>query len=291
MKISICVPTRNRPDRLDACLKAIWSSQVKAFSVVVSDDSPEEAMRQNNHDIVEKYPGTTYLVGPQKGLSANRNNAVNAVKDSDFVAFIDDDVLIDSDLIANAIARYAQLPEVEQSKTILSGVSRTLDGTNSVPVKLSFGGYFCQTDTPQSAETKTAFFPRHFFDQEQWDTNIFIGQEDAELCLRALKRGYKILHCPELGALDTGFGVSTLKENKVTKLSDYEIYIEASRFYIGVKRYLYLFPNLIKFLAFLIVFLGHMIVYLLRRRSLESLPLIIARSNIDCLFYSLPENT
>lgn len=290
MRVSACITTRNRPQELENCLRALWNSDIKPHAVLVSDDSPAPEVQQKNHQIVKQYPGTTYITGPRVGVCANRNNAVNAIpaSETDLVAFIDDDICVDPDFIARAIERYTQMPTEQRNHTILSGVSRSVDGYEMASGKLSFRGYFCHSDVPETVAIHAALFPRLFFEEEQWDENIFFGYEDAELCLRALKRGYKILHCPELKVFHAGGGgaQSSLHVPDIGSLTNYEISVEAARLYVGIKRYKDLFPNPLKLLAFCCLYVVQMTAYLFKRSSLKAWPEIIRRSRIQRL--SLP---
>lgn len=285
MRLSACITTRNRTQELDACLRALWNSDVKPYFVIVSDDSPECEVQQKNRQVVEQYPGTTYLTGPRSGVCANRNHAVNAILESetDLVAFIDDDICVASDFVARAINRYTQTLAQQKNRIILSGVSGDESGHESLPTKLSFRGYFCPTDIPQAVNIHAAVFPKSFFKEEQWDENIFFGYEDAELCLRALKRGYRILHCPELKVFDTRSNMGTLAVAGIGKLTDYELYIEAARLYVGIKRYKYLFPDPFKLGVFLGLYFMHMTAFLFKRGSLNAWPEIFRRSHIEKL--------
>jgi GT2 family glycosyltransferase len=287
MRVSACITTRNRTKKLDACLEALWNSKVKPHIVVVSDDSSELETQQANLQIVQKYPGTRYILGPRSGVCGNRNNAVNAIPESetDFVAFVDDDICVQPDFIALAIDRYTQMPLEERKNTILTGTSHTLDGFQLLPAKLTFQGHFFPTDgIPQTVVIHAALFPRHFFSQEQWDENIFFGYEDAELCLRAIKCGYKILYCPELRvkciAEDSTLEVGT---SGVGGLSNYELYVEAARLYIGIKRYKDLFPNPLNLLGFILLYFVQMTRYLLQRKAIRAWPEILRRSRIQRL--------
>ncbi|WP_017316823.1 glycosyltransferase family 2 protein [Mastigocladopsis repens] len=289
MRVSACITTRNRTKNLDECLEALWNSNIKPHRVVVSDDSPTLEVQQQNSQIVEKYPGTTYIIGPRRGVCANRNNAVNAIpaSETDFVAFIDDDICVKPDFIAGAVDRYTQMSPEQRNYTILSGVSQNPNGTyEMVSGKLSFRGYFCHSDAPESVAIHAALFPRSLFEQEQWDENIFFGYEDAELCLRALKRGCRIIHCPELRVIHAG-GVafkSTLHEPGIGCLTKYEISIEAARLYVGIKRYKNLYPNPVKLVAFLILYFVHMTAYLLKKGAIQAWPEIVRLSQIQRLW-------
>jgi cellulose synthase/poly-beta-1,6-N-acetylglucosamine synthase-like glycosyltransferase len=275
----------NRTQQLDTCLQALWNSHVKPYTVVVSDDSPDKEVQQKNHQVVQKYPGTTYVLGPRRGVSANRNNAVNAVPESEtnLVAFVDDDICVQPDFISNAVERYNQMPAQQRDRTIISGITRNQDGHEVGPTKLSFRGYFCPSDTPEAVNIHAALFPISFLLQEPWDENIFMGYEDAELCLRALKRGYQILHCPELKVLNTGNVPSIPGGFTEGKLLDGDIQVEAARLYVGIKKHKNIFPNPFKLIAFISVYFTHMTIYLWRRGSIQAWPAIIGWSNINKL--------
>jgi len=286
MKLTACITTRNRPQELTACLKALWSSTVSPHAIVVSDDSPEIEMQQQNQQVVTQFANTCYVLGPRRGVCANRNNTIRFTTDTDLVCFVDDDICIEPDFIETALAHYQQIPELERTKTILSGITRSQDGQAIGPTKLSFRGYFCSTEIPQSVNIHAAVFPRSFFDQEQWDENIFFGYEDAELCLRALNRNYKILYCPDLKVTNLCAGTGTLVVPAIGALTNSDIYIEAARLYVGIKRYQHLQPNVFKLIAFITIYFAHMTVYLLRSRAIHAFPRIIQQAHLGQAFSS-----
>lgn len=286
MRIAACITTRNRSEQLDACLKALWNSIVKPHRVIVSDDSQDVEVQNTNLEVVKQYPGTIYIIGPRRGVCANRNNAVNATSalETDFVAFVDDDICVEPDFIANAVDKYSQIPDEERKYTILTGVSTSTQGEKLLPSKLSFRGYFCATeDTPETVVIHAALFPRQFFSQEQWDEDIYFGYEDAELCLRAIKSSYKILSCPEL-QVNVKSTESVLDAPGIGGVSNYELHIEAARLYVGIKRYKNLFPDPVKLLTFLTIYFAHMSGYLLKRGAIQAWPEIIRRSRIQLLW-------
>ncbi|PZV22217.1 MAG: glycosyltransferase [Leptolyngbya sp.] len=286
MLISVCVTTRNRTQNLEKCLYTLWRSDIKPALVVVSDDSSSSEIQNQNREVVKKYPNTTYIVGPMIGVCANRNNAVNSISPSetDFIAFVDDDVYVNLDFISCATQKYEQMNEQERSKTILSGVSRDNTGKETVPTRLSFRGYFRPSKKPEAVAIHAALFPRSFFELEQWDEDIYFGYEDAELCLRAMKNGFTILHCSDLKVLHSGAGESSLNIPHIGNLTEYEINIEAARLYVGFKRYKDLFPNFLKLSCFATIYFVHMFFYLLRKRSLKALPIIVGIAKIRSLY-------
>ncbi|MGL5940206.1 MAG: glycosyltransferase family 2 protein [Waterburya sp.] len=271
MRLSVCITTMNAVETLEFCLQALWQSTVKPYYVVVSDDSITPDIQQQNSYIVEQYPQTKYTIGPHLGVSANRNCALQKLPPSDFIFFTDDDICVAPDLIANVLKRYQTLtPEVRQ-RTFLTG---------GMPTKISFLGYFCHSDLPLCVDLHTAVFPANFFVSEKWDEKIFFGYEDALLCLRAIKQGYQILHCPELMVMDTRSGKSTLNKGGFGKVTEYEVYIEAARLYVGIQRYKNINFNFFKLITFLIIYFLHMTIYLYKNQAMKAWPEIIRRSHI-----------
>ena len=276
MQLSVCVTTINAVNDLSFCLEALWKSSVKPSHIVVSDDSLAPEIQQQNRQIVDRYPHTDYVVGPHRGVCANRNYALENLPPSDFVAFIDDDICVARDYIANALSRYQTLKPEARQRTFLTG------GT---PTKLSFRGFFCKSDRPLCVDLHTAVFPTTFFKTQKWDEKIFFGYEDALLCLQAIKQGYSILHCRELKVADTRSGKSTLNVDGIGKLTKYDIYIEAARLYVGIKRYKDIFPNPLKLAIFLLIYFIHMNIYLLRHKSITAWSEIIRNSHFKDFYY------
>lgn len=294
MKLAICITTRNRTTELEHCLSAIKASSQQPNEIIVSDDSSDPLIQAQNAEIVNRYPNTRFVLGPRKGVCANRNNAVNHVQDSDYVSFVDDDIYIEADFLTLSANFYQSLPEADRSKTILSGVSYGQEGQGLHPAKLSFRGYFHAVKAGQPYETvviHAAVFPRHFFKDEQWDENIFFGYEDGELCLRAINRGYEIKLVPDLKVYNSCFDQGTLIVPSVAQLTDYQIYLDAARLYIGVKRYKYLSPNSAKLSLFILVYITHILIFLTKKRSLKALPEILARSKVREIWNTAPASS
>lgn len=275
MQLSVCITTINAVDDLSSCLQALWRSSVKPSHVIVSDDSLAPAIQQQNRQIVNQYSRTDYVIGPRRGVCANRNHGLKNLCPSDLIAFIDDDVCVADDYIANVLSKYQTLEPETRQRTFLTG------GT---PTKLSFRGFFAQSDRPLCVHLHTAVFPAAFFKTERWDEKIFFGYEDALLCLQAIKQGYEILHCPELEVTDTRQGKSTLNTEGVGKLTKYDIYIEAARLYVGIQRYKNLFPNPFKLTTFISIYFIHMNIYLLRKKAITAWSEIIKYSHFQDFF-------
>ena len=292
MKLAICITTRNREIELEKCLDAIWSSSYRPHEVIVSDDSLDDQVISENIKITQKYPGTVYVSGPKNGVCGNRNNAVAHAKDSDFVSFVDDDIYVEKDFIERSTDFYQTLTEGERSKTIISGISLDQNGDIMHPSKLSFRGYFqgeLKNDHYETVVIHAAIFPISLFRDERWDENIFFGYEDGELCLRAIKRGYLIKKVSGLQVFNSCYEQGTLNDSSLAGLSNYQIYTEAARLYVGVKRYKFIDPNFVSLFTFVSTYFIYLLFFLIKNRSLQVFPELMKRSQVDKLWKPLPQ--
>jgi succinoglycan biosynthesis protein ExoM len=91
-KISVCIATYRRADRLDALLADLSQQRRLPDELVIVDNDPNESARR----IVDRHAAAglpfpiRYSVQPQKNISLTRNQTV-ALAGGDWLAFIDDD--------------------------------------------------------------------------------------------------------------------------------------------------------------------------------------------------------
>ncbi|CDY75314.1 hypothetical protein BGLT_04212 [Caballeronia glathei] len=284
-RFAVCVTTMNRTGTLSGCLDKLTQCDPPPALIVVSDDSTDPSVRALNEATAAAHPGVAYLIGPKRGVCANRNNAVRhclaQASPCDYVSFVDDDILVEPDFFATARAHYTSVPAELLDKTILTGGPQSGPHMHQVwPMRLSFACYFARGDVPQCVHINASVFPLQLFASETFDENIFFGTEDAELCLRALRRAYRIELEPGLRAWDTMPGGGVLTGTQTAGLTRYQLCCEAARLYIGVKRYRVIEPNLLRCAAFVCFYFGHMTVYLARHRALSQLVPIVRTSNV-----------
>jgi len=96
LPISVVLCTRDRPDALRTVLRTLLQVDYGAFEVLVVDNAPSSsATRECVKEFATTHPGIRYLVEARAGLSRARNAGLAAAL-YDWVAFTDDDVLVDS---------------------------------------------------------------------------------------------------------------------------------------------------------------------------------------------------
>jgi GT2 family glycosyltransferase len=110
-RLTIAVCTRARPQLLESCLRSVLAvlgegDGAGADVLVVDNDPPDDATR----DVVASLPGVRYAREPRAGLDFARNRAVHEAR-GEFVAFLDDDVVVDRGWLAGLAEALAENPD------------------------------------------------------------------------------------------------------------------------------------------------------------------------------------
>lgn len=108
IRLSISLVTRNRYSSLERWLKSIRSQTMQPYEIIISDDSDFEN-KELNRKLAIKYRAI-YIDGPQKGLSANRNNAFIYCKGTHILS-ADDDHTHPIDFIEKIYFKLLEYPE------------------------------------------------------------------------------------------------------------------------------------------------------------------------------------
>ncbi|MHA2063361.1 MAG: glycosyltransferase family 2 protein [Candidatus Thorarchaeota archaeon] len=87
MKRGVAIVTYNRGDQLEELIEDVKSTVPEDCSVVVCDDGSTD----NTSEIVRR-AGIPYVRGPNLGVGANKNRALYALQDCNFIAIIEDDL-------------------------------------------------------------------------------------------------------------------------------------------------------------------------------------------------------
>ena len=109
MTIMVC--TRERPERLDACLKSLLAQDYPNFSVLVVDNAP---LTNRSKSVVDQLDSEAieYIVEPRKGLCRARNRAIDMVGEG-IVASIDDDEIADPHWLTELARGFYDHPEAD----------------------------------------------------------------------------------------------------------------------------------------------------------------------------------
>jgi glycosyltransferase involved in cell wall biosynthesis len=105
VQISVLIPTRERPQQLDACVKSVLASDHKSFEVIVIDQSPEPYA-------LIRDPRLHVHHSPARGKSAALNVAMELASGHLF-AFTDDDCTVSPDWLTRGQERFEAQPQVD----------------------------------------------------------------------------------------------------------------------------------------------------------------------------------
>ncbi len=111
--ITIAICTKDRPENLARCLKSLQQLYPISFAatppleIVVIDNAPSD---QRTWELVSSLPEVRYVCEPKPGLDFARNRALREAR-GELVAFLDDDVTIDSGWLTGLLAAWAENPD------------------------------------------------------------------------------------------------------------------------------------------------------------------------------------
>ena len=208
MLVSIIIPTYNRADKLNRCLKSLEQQTCKNFEVIICDDGSTDHTR----DVVELYKGKLDLIynydtnfgGPAKP----RNKGLQSAK-GQFIAFLDSDdwwypsklevslrYLKDFDIVYHDLDKYV-------TDEIKKGIEHARPVKEDVFKDLLINGNALNNSSVvirKSIVEKVGYFSE--------DINL-IAVEDADYWIRVAKVTAKFKYIPQaLGAYWLGNNIS-----------------------------------------------------------------------------------
>jgi O-antigen biosynthesis protein len=119
--VAVIVATIGRIDTLDRCLSSLARLSRERVQIIVVDNRPAARTRDVVAGWTARDPRIRYVSEPRPGVSVARNRGI-AESEADFVAFTDDDVIVDDGWLRWLIAPFAD-PEV----TVATGLVLPLE--------------------------------------------------------------------------------------------------------------------------------------------------------------------
>lgn len=108
IRLSVGIPSKNRPISLFRCLKSINNEKDLIYEIIVSNDS-ESKYKKLYHKICNKF-GANIVNGPRNGLYSNHNQIYNICSGS-HIRIIDDDHTFPPNHFKICIANVKKYPE------------------------------------------------------------------------------------------------------------------------------------------------------------------------------------
>ncbi len=108
--VTVVIATRNRPESLARCLRAVLASDHPALSVVVVDNDPPDELTRDAVAAAGS-PRVRYVREPRRGASVGRNRGLAEAR-TEIVAFTDDDTEVDPAWASRIAGAFAADPEL-----------------------------------------------------------------------------------------------------------------------------------------------------------------------------------
>lgn len=210
IKVSVVVPTRNRPDQIGPCVASILSNAAPAFELVVVDQSDTDASGR----ALQAYrsdPRLRYEASTTRGAAAARNVGIR-LSSAPLIAFTDDDCRVPADWVS----RIQSVFESERTAGVLFGrvaIPDELKGTGFAadyePQKREYlGAYPAATDTwgigANMSVRRTVFEDIGVFDVVLGPGAPFKAGEEVDFAIRAIAAGWKIVNPVEVTLFHLG---------------------------------------------------------------------------------------
>ncbi|HEY7892521.1 MAG TPA: glycosyltransferase [Solirubrobacteraceae bacterium] len=204
-KLAVAICTRSRPQQLARTLDAL-SRQQGSFPVLVVDQSPQRDTALAHR--TQQWSELTVIADSGRGLSRARNIAWRAL-DAEWIAFIDDDCLVESDWATALAAEIERHPEVSLISGEVAGHRIPQEDyaavtTRHVPEPLLISGQ----RRPWLIGFGVCVVRRSTIEQlGGWDERLgagaarYPGAEDMDFNYRLLRAGHSAYVTPEVRVL------------------------------------------------------------------------------------------
>jgi GT2 family glycosyltransferase len=211
--LSVVVCTRDRPQDLECCVRALLAQPLAAAELVVVDNSANGSARA----VCQQFPGVRWVHEPRPGLSVARNTGLRSSR-GDIVAFTDDDVQVHPNWCAEVAHVFAKCPDIDAVSGLVLPASLEsapqrffqfeMGGFGETHVPLVFGPTFFSDQLPHAPQVwrvgagANMAFRRRIFDRVGlFDERLGAGasgcSEDSELWYRILAAGGHCLYEPK----------------------------------------------------------------------------------------------
>lgn len=199
--ISVVIPTKDRPELLERCLKSIASQKPKPDEVIVIDSSVSDETKQLIIRI-KKILSITYVSLKKLGFPIAYNTGVIKSQGS-HIAFTSDDCLVGKDWIKNIKMQITKNPDIVIQGRVINipknNIYARIMGMhykNWVKSHLGSDGLFDCIDSKAAIVPKSFFYDKGKF--SGFDKRLRYGSEDIEFGQRLVAHGFKIKYCPKI---------------------------------------------------------------------------------------------
>jgi GT2 family glycosyltransferase len=210
VRVSVVVPTRNRPDQIGPCVESILANSYPSMELIIVDQSDardsEAALIAFRQD-----PRLRYVATNTRGAARARNLGIES-SSADLIAFTDDDCRVPTDWID----RIVELFDNEPTAGVIFGrvdiPENALEGdflASFEPVRRSYEGEFPRGLEPWGISANMAVRRKALDDIGGFDPLLgpgskFKAGEDVDFAIRAIARKWRVVTANEIPLLHLG---------------------------------------------------------------------------------------
>ncbi|MDD3345080.1 MAG: glycosyltransferase [Candidatus Omnitrophica bacterium] len=194
--VSIVIPTFNRADKLERCIRSIFAQDYpkEKIEIIIVDDYPQERIRMLIGSLSTVFPNIVYIPLCRKGPAVARNTGARQAKGS-IIAFVDDDCRLESNWVSLILEGLNANPGLAASG------GDTLTSTRKTFALVSQFLSTGSVETSVGGREETIFFPtcnaavrKEIFDAYGFNEKFPLpGGEDLEFFWRIFKDGYRFV--------------------------------------------------------------------------------------------------
>jgi glycosyltransferase involved in cell wall biosynthesis len=224
-KVSVILPTYNRANIIDQCIKSVIEQNYSNWELIISDDTSNDETT-NNCSVFNDHRIKYYRNNKNVGLPANRNRALNKAS-GDLVLFTEDDMVLDENCITILVDTYQDLiadgvklgsispalitnsSEDNEKRSMLDYARRAREdelSQNPCVIDRNTGLIYRNFTTDFKNLIKVddchscSLYPREIFDEFRYEENAFKGNyigEESDLHFRLIKKGFNLYFQPK----------------------------------------------------------------------------------------------
>ena len=203
--VSVIVTTYNRAPFLRKCLQEVMQLRYPSFEVLVVDGPSTD----ETEEVLEDFPRVHRFKTESRNISISRNIGLRAAR-GEVAAFVDDDAEVPPDWL-HSLTRCFEDARTGGVGGVVRGEGDRIDFANGV-VDL-YGRIRAYRPTPGHYNdparplfnsvmgTNCAFRRSALFEIGLFDENYDYYHDEADVCLRMIRAGWRIRHCPGASVL------------------------------------------------------------------------------------------
>jgi len=198
--VSIIVLDVDGGDMLRACLDSIAAQTLPPREVIVFDNGSSTPVAER----IGFRHGLHIYRSPTNLGFAGGNNAAYRHATGEYVALINNDVILDRDWLASVVAALDADPKLAAVQTILRRDEKTIDGAG---IDISDGTFRQIRDLSSEAwgvSATAALYRREALGDAIFDEALFAYYEDVDLCARLHEAGWRTEVLPVIKATHRG---------------------------------------------------------------------------------------